>query len=186
MIDKWGNAVITAPKVPNKILYTMTPTNARLLINAASKLKDKAIISLLTDSGARQSEITSIVASNVDLSHSRIKVVGKGGKEGYLIFGAETNALLTQYVNLNQPTGPLFGLNNEGLKTMLRRLQEKTGIKCNSHRFRRGFATELRRKGLGELDIAELGRWSSVVMVKRYSRAYTFDDAAKRYKPIVT
>ena len=51
---------------------------------------------------------------------------------------------------------------------------------------RRGFATELRRKGLGELDIAELGRWSSVVMVKRYSRAYTFDDAAKRYKPIVT
>ncbi len=44
---------------------------------------------------------------------------------------------------------------------------------------------ELRRKGLSELDIAELGRWSSTAMVKRYSRAYTFEDAASRYKAIV-
>ena len=68
---------------------------------------------------------------------------------------------------------------------MLRRLAVQTGIRCNAHSFRRGFATELRRKGLSGLDIAELGRWSSVEMVMRYSRAYTFDDAAKRYKPIV-
>ena len=68
---------------------------------------------------------------------------------------------------------------------MLDRLGRKTGIHCNSHSFRRGFATELRRQGLSELDIAELGRWSSTAMVKRYSRAYTFEDAASRYKAIV-
>ena len=68
---------------------------------------------------------------------------------------------------------------------MLQRLEKGTGIKCNAHSFRRGFATELRKQGLSELDIAELGRWSSTAMVKRYSRAYTFEDAACRYKAIV-
>ena len=46
-------------------------------------------------------------------------------------------------------------------------------------------ATELRKQGLSELDIAELGRRSSTAMVKRYTKAYTFEDAASRYKAIV-
>ena len=39
-----------------------------------------------------------------------------------------------------------------------------------------------RRIGLSEL---ELGRWSDVGLVKRYTKAYTFEDAATRYKAIV-
>ena len=48
-----------------------------------------------------------------------------------------------------------------------------------------GVATEPRRKGLSKLDIAELGRWSSTEMIQRYSMAYTFQDAATRYKAVV-
>ena len=112
--------------------------------------------------------------------------MGKGEKEGYLVFGPKTKALLVQYIAEAQPTGALFDLNSEGIKTMLRRLETRTGIKANAHSFRRGFATELRRQGVGVLDTKELGRWSSVAMVERYTRAYTFDEAAQRYKPIVT
>lgn len=111
---------------------------------------------------------------------------GKGNKEGYLVFGEATKRLLEQYIHEAVPEGNLFGLNKWGLASVLRRLEGKTGIKCNPHSFRRGFATELRRLGLNELDITQLGRWSDVSMVKRYTKAYTFDDAAKRYKPIVT
>jgi len=39
--------------------------------------------------------------------------------------------------------------------------------------------------GVGELDIQQLGRWESLEMVRRYTKAFTFDDAAERYKPIV-
>ena len=74
----------------------------------------------------------------------------------------------------------LWGSNNASPSAV------QTGIKCNAHSFRRGLATELRRKALSELDIADLVRWSSVEMVMRYSRAYTFDDVAERYKPVVT
>ena len=185
MIDRWGNATIDAPKTSVKVLYTMTPENVRLLITAVSSSRDKALISLLADTGARRSEITNISVWDVDVEHCRIKVLGKGNKEGYLVFGATTQRLTQEHLRESSSQRSLFGLTSQGLQSMLQRLEKRTGIKCHAHSFRRGFATELRRKGLNEMDIAELGRWSSVVMVKRYSRAYTFDDAAARYKPIV-
>jgi len=185
MIDRWGNAVIEAPKTPKTVLYTMTPEKVHRLLEAASCIRDRAAISLLADSGARRSEIVAIKTNNVDLEKNCIKVMGKGNKEGYLIFGEATKAHILRHLEENSPTDTLFDLDTEGLKTVLRRLHVRTGIKCNAHSFRRGFATELRRKGLSELDIAELGRWSSTEMVQRYSRAYTFQDAATRYKAIV-
>ncbi len=185
MLDRWGNHVIDAPKTPNKVLCAQTPDSVHRLGKAASCTRDKTIIALLADSGARLSEIASITVANVNLQTSRIKVMGKGEKEGYLVFGAKTSELLSEHIREAHPTGLLFGINSEGIKTMLRRLEGKTGIKCNAHSFRRGFATELRRQGVGALDIKELGRWSSVAMVERYTRSYTFDDAATRYKPIV-
>ena len=186
MLDRWGNHVIDAPKTPNKVLYTQTPDTVVRLVEAASCTRDRALISLLADSGARLGEIASINFSDLDLECNRIKVMGKGNKEGYLVFGSKTGAILADYIGDAQPTGKLFGLNRHGVKTMLQRLEKRTGIKCNAHSFRRGFATELRRQGVGALDIKELGRWSSVSMVERYTRAFTFDDAAQRYKPIVT
>ena len=184
-IDSFGNSVIEPPNTPKDVLYTITPETVRLFIAAASSSRNKAIISLLADSGVRPGELTSIQVHDLDLERLRIKVMGKGGKEGYLVFGATTEALIARHLQEAQPNESLFGLNAHGLKTMLWRLGIRTGINCNAHRFRRGFATELRRNRLSELDIAELGRWSSTAMVKRYSRAYTFDDAAERYKPIV-
>ena len=88
--------------------------------------------------------------ADVDLEWHRIKVLGKGNKEGYLPFGLSTKALLVQYLEESSPKGSLFGLNHWGQKSMLQRLEKKTGIRCNAHSFRRGFATELRKKGLGE------------------------------------
>jgi site-specific recombinase XerD len=124
----------------------------------------------------------------VDVAQRQARVWTKGGKEGWLVFGATTAQLLTQYLAQQVPHGreTLFGLTAEEVDSVLDRLAKETGIKCNAHSFRRGFVTELRKVGVGELDIMQLGRWSSVAMVQRYTRAYTFDDAATKYKPIVT
>jgi len=177
---------ITAPKTPDVMLYTITPQNTERLIEAASDSRTKAIIALLADSGVRRTEMANIEVGDLDLEHNRIKVSGKGNKEGYLIFGDRTKAILAQYLQDEEPAGRLFALNTYGIQSILRRLQEETGIKCNAHSFRRGFATALRHAGVGELDIQQLGRWSSLEMVRRYTKAYTFDNAAERYKPILT
>ena len=176
---------IDPPKVPDRILNTVSPEQARILIDSASCTRDKAIVALFADSGARRGEVVGIRMRDVDLVHSRIRVDGKGGKEGYLLFGPATQALLAEYIDECGPTDKLFTLNYEGIKTMLRRLGDKTGIVARPHDFRRGFATTLRRMGVGELDIAQMGRWSSLEMVRRYTKAYSFEDAASRYQAVV-
>lgn len=132
---------------------------------------------LLADSGGRGAEIVGIQATNVELDRRLLLGWSKNRKQGWLVFGPTTQQLLAQYIEEVNPQGSLFGLNRWGVKSMLDRLHKKTGIQCNTHAFRRGFANELRREGLSELYIAELGRWSSTAMAKWYSRAYTFEEA---------
>jgi len=112
-------------------------------------------------------------------------VLGKGNKEGFIVFGSRTQQLLQQYVEECQPEGSLFGLTSYGIQAMLFKLEKRTGIKCNAHSFRRMFAVELRKAGVNELDIVQLGRWSNVSMVQRYTKSYTFEDAASRYQDII-
>ena len=178
--------LIEPPKLPETILRTITPEQVHILLETAETNRDKAIIALLADSGARRSEFTSIQVHDLDLQHNRIRVAGKGQKEGFLVFGDRTKAFLQQYLTESSPVVSLFSLKSAGLRMMLRRLGEKAGIPVNPHAFRRGFATTLRKMGVGELDIQQLGRWESLEMVRRYTKAFTFDDAAERYKPIVT
>ena len=110
-IDRFGNLVIDAPKTPNDILYTITPDTVKLLIAAVCTTRDKAIISLLADSGVRRGELTSIQVRDVDLERRRIKVQGKGGKEGYLVFGAATEELCNyRSVRHSQMLGWRFGV----------------------------------------------------------------------------
>ena len=176
---------IEAPKVPDKLLDVVTKEQAAVLTENAACTRDKAVIGIFADTGARRSEVCNIRVQDVDLERKRIKVIGKGGKEGYLIFGDKTKSLLVAHISEDEPSDYLFNLNYEGIKTMLRRLGEKTGIKARPHDFRRGLATSLRKMGVGELDIQQLGRWESLEMGRRYTKAFTFDDAAERYKPIV-
>lgn len=177
--------LIEAPKLPETVLRTITPEQVHILLETAESSRDKAIVALLADSGARRSEFTSIRVNDLDLIHNRILVIGKGQKEGFLVFGSQTKSLLEKYIEESHPVGSLFGLKPAGLRMMLKRLGKKAGIPVNPHAFRRGFATTLRKMGIGELDIQQLGRWQSLEMVRRYTKAYTFDDAAERYVPIV-
>lgn len=114
MIDRWGNAVIKAPKTPKTVLYTMTPGKVHRLLEAASCIRDRAIIPLLTDSGARRSEIVAIKTQDVDLTKNCITVIGKGNKEGCLIFGEVTKAHILRHLEESSPIDTLFDLDTEG------------------------------------------------------------------------
>ena len=161
MIDRWGNPVIDPPRVPSVILHTQTIESMAALITLAYTSRDKSMIPVLADTGARRSELANINVRNLDLDRQRIRVMGKGNNEGWLIFGEGTKRVLGTYLQKERPTGLLFGFTPYGVQTFSRRLEDLSGIKCNPHSFRRGFATELRHKGVSELDIAQLGRWSS-------------------------
>jgi integrase len=153
------------------------------LLDAADNLRDKAIISLLFDSGLRLAEVCSIKPDDIDWSTNTLRVVVKGNREAKACFTHATATLLNEVICSNDGD-TLFGMKPRGIQDMLTRLSQKVGFPCNAHSFRRGFACNLHLKGLSTLSIMHLGRWSSLDMVTRYTKSITFDDCLELYKEV--
>ncbi len=152
------------------------------LIERAGTIRDKAIIAFFTESGLRLSELSSIRPENISWELHTVQIVGKGRKEAYAPFGELTEKYLKPWIRQHQPNGNLWGLNQWGIASMLRRLEAATRLPCNPHTFRRTFACLLRKAGLDILTIKDLGRWESLEMVQRYTRSVSFQDSLRFYK----
>jgi site-specific recombinase XerD len=176
---------VEAPKVGKKILPNLTNEQLGHVIDQASCVRDKAIISLFADSGLRLTELTNINPNNIDWSNRLIKVRCKGNKEGYAPFGERTESLLREWLGTYKANGLLWDINRWSIVDMLRRLEAKTGLRCNAHTFRRTFASILAKRGVDSLHIMRLGRWESIQMVERYTRSVKFEDSLKLYSSIV-
>ena len=145
-------------------------------------MRNQAIIAVFVESGVRLSELTAIKISDIDWKEHTIKIMGKGQKEALAPFGPLTDKYLMAWLDEYHPnTGNIWGLNNCGVISMLRRLRKETGLPCNPHTFRRTFACLLRKAGLDTMTIKDLGRWESLEMVQRYTRTITFQDNLKFY-----
>jgi site-specific recombinase XerD len=167
--------MLESPKVGKRILPSLTADQICLLIDRSESLRDKAIISLFTDSGLRSSELTSVKLDNIDWKNRLIKVKCKGNKEGLAPFGGKTEALLKEWLAQYSPNGGnVWGMNKWDIFDMLRRLRAKTKLPCNPHTFRRSFASILAKSGIDLLHIMRLGRWESISMVERYTRSIRF------------
>ncbi|MPZ99759.1 MAG: tyrosine-type recombinase/integrase [Dehalococcoidia bacterium] len=67
-----------------------------------------AILTLMLDAGLRISEVTGLRTVDLDLQAGRLKVLGKGGKERIVPFGAAAQRSLWRYQNHYRaaPVGP--------------------------------------------------------------------------------
>jgi len=178
--------MVESPKVGKRILPSLTPEQIISLMNRSESVRDKAIISLFSDSGLRLSELASVRLDNIDWGSRLIKVLGKGNKEGLAPFGEATESLLRQWLSQYSPTGGnIWGIGKWQIEDMLRELRSKTGLPCNPHTFRRSFASILAKRGVDSLHIMRLGRWESISMVERYTRSVKFEDSLKLYRAII-
>jgi integrase/recombinase XerC len=177
--------LVDPPKVERRILPSLNKEQLEYLVEQAECVRDKAIISLFADSGLRLSELAFINPTEIDWNSRLIKVKVKGNKEGLAAFGERTKSLLKQWLAQYHPNGTLWDIDDDGIRTMLVRLKEKTGLPCNPHTFRRTFASILAKRGVDSLHIMRLGRWESIAMVEIYTRSVQFEDSLKLYSPVV-
>jgi integrase/recombinase XerC len=171
-----------APKLCKLILPSLTKEEVFILIDRVDNTRDKAIISLFTESGLRLSELVNIKPQDIDWECRIIRVIGKGRKEAFAAFGELTEKYLKAWLAEYQPDGNIWGLKQWGIISMLRRLEASTGLSCKPHTFRRTFACLLRKAGVDTMTIKDLGRWESLEMVQRYTRSISFHDSLKFYK----
>jgi len=175
---------IDAPKVKRQVLPSLTEEQVKYLMEQAECYRDKCIIALFADSGMRWRELATIKKSDINWQNNTITIWGKGAKQRKAPFTNNTAKLLRKWITEKDVYNHFWNINADGIRSMLRRLERKTGLPCNPHTFRRTFASNLHRKGLDVEHIMRLGGWESLDMVLRYTRSVKFEDSLKLYQQV--
>ncbi len=135
------------------------------MIEHAENIRDKAIISLLADSGMRLNELLNIKESHIDWENQTIIIWGKGGKQRKAPFTKRTTELISEWIKVNKVNKVsknvhinIWDMKRRGIQIMLYRMRDRTELLCNRHTFRRTFASNLHRSGLDVEYIMRLGR----------------------------
>ena len=141
-------------------------------------LRDRAMLELLSATGMRVSELTTLTLAGVNWDVGYCLVTGKGDKERIVPMGVTAREALKRYLDLVRPKlqgqgrdNALFlnrsgtGLSRQGLWKIVKRYAVQAGLdkKVYPHTFRHSFATHLLEGGadlrsvqtmLGHADIA--------------------------------
>ena len=168
---------VSAPKTQRKLLAAVSKEQLDVLLAHCHCGRDKALISFLWYSGVRVSEAARVVAKDFNWDEGTVTVLGKGNRYRRALSG---NGIVKDWFSEHDS----FGLTSEGIQTILKIMSRETGIRCNPHSFRRGFAVHLVKSGLSTRVVQSLGGWESIAMVERYTRSLDFHDALQVYRTV--
>jgi site-specific recombinase XerD len=172
---------VRAPKIPERRVVPFTEEEARRLLVAAKRSRDRAIIMVLLDTGIRRSEICALSVN--DWSPGFLKIFGKGKKERLVPLSPPTEAsiqaqLLDRKVRGRGVDGgsALFACVISGhpmtgttISSVMRRLEKYSGVKgVHCHRFRHAFAITYLRNGGDIYTLQKILGHSSLETVKIY------------------
>ncbi len=204
MPDTWKNPIhkVDAPFVPQKIIEPVSLEDVQaLLLTCKEKdffdTRDKSLIFLLLDTGARAQEVCDINLEDVDLNSGQVAIqCGKGSKPRYVFVNITTRKAIRTHLRIrgdhNSPA--LFvsktneRLTYDGLRQLLQRRSKKAGLKKEPtlHDFRRQFALSMLNNGADIFSLQRLMGHSDISMLRRYLAQTTKDISAAhaKYSPV--
>lgn len=169
MIEKNPVQKVKMPSVPRKLQQAVQPDVARKVLalteeDGKYKTRNRAIVTVMYDTGLRLSEVAALELTDIDLKDGVITVQsGKGGHMRRVPVGNEVIKTLSKYIRIRKPKIPgeqrlWLGRTGEpltkwGIILILDEYAERLGIDRSGiapHAWRRGFAVEFLRNG-GEL-----------------------------------
>lgn len=138
--------------------------------NTVLGLRDASILELLYSTGIRVGELVNIKIKDIDFNENRMKILGKGNKERYVLFGDKCKSLLNRYLkesrpNLMKGSCDYLYLNTRGTPISIRTTEKmvddvvkKSSIKFNvsPHTLRHTFATHMLDNGADLNSVGEL------------------------------
>ncbi|MEM9423493.1 MAG: tyrosine-type recombinase/integrase [Spirochaetota bacterium] len=131
----------------------------RAELQAAARLRDRAVLELIYSCGLRVSEVVRLGRKNVYFDENLLRVLGKGDKERLVPLGDVAGYWLKKYLSdalpvfcpiaadllfVNQKGGPL---SRKGLWKRFKEYAALLGLECKVHTLRHSFATHLLQGG---------------------------------------
>lgn len=166
--------LISNPKLEKKLPKYLTINEVESMLNAPDMsdkigIRDAFILELLYVSGIRVSELVNIKLNDIETSEKRIKILGKGSKERYVLYGSRCQELLSKYIKVRNeflkfPSVYLLlsktgrKLNPREVRNIINRIKVKAGvsISISPHTFRHTFATHMLNEGADIRAVQEL------------------------------
>ena len=178
---------VRAPRPARKLVTFLPAEEATAVVDArgmggASRERDVAILEMLYATGLRVSELTGLDLDAIDRDARTVRVLGKGGKERMVPYGAPAARALDTYLGRRVVgSGPVF-VNHRGgrltvrsVHTIVRRRAAAAGIgrRVSPHTLRHTFATHLLDSGADLRMIQELLGHSRLSTTQRYTHVST-------------
>jgi len=193
-------ARVKVPKAPSLAKPVLSAEEVRRLLEAAkgtrTGLRDAALVLLALDTGLRCAELASLREDAVDWSAGIAKVMGKGNRERYVVFGPQTARALQRYrLKARKGDAPaLFqgeegeGLTTSGVYQACRRLGGRAGVALNPHKLRHSFVTISLRNGASPFLVQKQCGHRDLQTTLRYAHLATEDlvDAHARSSPVAS
>ena len=177
----WNNPMenVERPSVPRRLPEYLSPDEVQRLFIAADQTrnarKNRAILTVMLDTGIRRGEACRLLIEDVDLVHRQMAVFGKDREERLVPFGEKTVLALVDYWSGRTDDIPtafhgLHGpLSPAGLHSIIRRRGQAAEVAVSPHRVRHTFA---HRWIVGGGDLESLRRilgHSSLSVTQRYA-----------------
>ena len=178
---------VRAPRPARKLVTFLPAEEATAVVDArgmggASRERDVAILEMLYATGLRVSELTGLDLDAIDRDARTVRVLGKGGKERMVPYGAPAARALDTYLGRRVVgSGPVF-VNHRGgrltvrsIHTIVRRAVRAAGVtrRASPHTLRHTFATHLLDQGADLRMIQELLGHSRLSTTQRYTHVST-------------
>ena len=184
---------IEMPHCEQTLIEVFTPEQIKALLLACEKeynqeltVRDRAIVSVLIDTGVRASELVGLTLENVflDPHDSYLKVLGKGNKWREVALGRQSVAALRRYITRYRHGGKnekhVF-LNRHGARLTVRGLEEiikrlgewgrVKGVRCSPHTCRHTYAVSYLQASGDVYRLSRLLGHTSVKVTEVYLRA---------------
>jgi integrase/recombinase XerC len=178
---------VRAPRVARKLVTFLPTDEAAAVVDARglagdARGRDVAVLELLYATGLRVSELASLDLGAVDREARTVRVLGKGGKERMVPYGAPAARALDTYLGRRATDrGPVFvnarggRLTPRSIHTIVRRAARAAGVtrRVSPHTLRHTFATHLLDGGADLRMIQELLGHSRLSTTQRYTHVST-------------
>jgi site-specific recombinase XerC len=181
---------LETPRIPRRLPVFIPPDELRLLLEAETHPRDRALLACFIRCGLRLSEVCGLDVRDVQRGPKLLRVRhGKGDRERSIPFTADTLAILEAWIaRLPYTQGPLFParhglrvprpLSTSRARRIVYQLTERIlARRWHPHALRHGFATALLEAGVDLRTIQELLGHASLSTTQLYTHVTT---AAKR------
>ena len=164
------------PKADRKVVHVLDDDEIRRVFDACLCLRDRAMVSLMLDSGLRLSEVAGARREKLNLKEHYLIVFGKGHKERVVPFGDATASLMSELLGDRAGTpGPIFnaathdGVSPETVKRIFKRLRRRSGVdRLGPHLLRHTFGTRFSQLGGDSYMLRDILGHTSLYMVQHY------------------